>query len=166
MTPGTTGRSWFRTPADRKALDTSCILPAMPPFPASAIAEGIRWGNYIGEEWVQEYPTQLHESMRAPDGTPQWSADFARWLSDSPSDDGRDRAKQVMRKLRRVAPRAFEVCYQALILGKSFREITAWLNERAVRNGIELPEDRNVHYVEKDAVAIFLSGISFAREHY
>lgn len=136
-------------------------------FPASAIAEGMRWGQYLGDQWQREFPTEIHErSALAADGTLRWTAAFASWITNAPDHEGRQRTTQVMRKLRRVAPRAYEVLYQAMILGSSFEEITEWLNTRAERIGIELPPGRTKHYRVKDSVALFLSGVSFARAHY
>lgn len=139
----------------------------MPPFPPAALAETVRWGQYLGEEWQRDYPTVLHQHQLAPDGTLRWTADFARWLSDAPDEDGgRERTRQVMRRLRRIAPRAYEVCLRALIHGQSMGEITEWLNDRAQRNGIPLDPGRDQHYLEKDATAILMAGVSFARAHY
>lgn len=137
------------------------------PFPPQAISEAMTWGQFFGKEWAQEYPTQLHDrSTLADDGTPRWHADFSKWLNNTPDDEGRQRTTKVMRRLRRVMPRAFEVLLRALIHGESFEEITRWLNERAVRNRIELPPGRSIHYRVKDAVALFLAGISYAKAWY
>lgn len=135
-------------------------------FPTNAITEGMRWGQLLGEEWQREYPSQIHDSAIGADGTPRWHAEFARWLTNAPDPDGRNRTTKVMRRLRRVSPRSFEVLFRALILGESFEEITRWLNERAVRNRIELPPDRDTHYRVKDSVALFLCGVSYAQAHY
>ena len=136
------------------------------PFPTQAISEAMTWGQFFGSEWAREYPDRIHTDELAGDGTPRWHADFARWLTNAPDQDGRERTTQVMRRLRRVMPRAFEVLLRALIHGESFEEIASWLNERAVRNGIELPPGQAEHYRVKDAVAIFMSGISYAKAWY
>lgn len=70
-----------------------------------------------------------------------------------------------MRKLRRVSPRAYEVLLRTMIHGEGLNETTAWLNERAIRNGIPL-EGRAANYTLKDTVALFLAGVDFARTYF
>jgi hypothetical protein len=45
-------------------------------------------------------------------------------------------------------------------------ETTRWLNERAARNAIPLPDGRDVHYRLKDTVALFISGVDYARTYW
>jgi hypothetical protein len=71
-----------------------------------------------------------------------------------------------MRKLRRASPREYDIAYRALILGQSFAEIRTWLNERATRNRIPLPEGRSVHYTERDTVALFLCAMELCRSQW
>jgi hypothetical protein len=71
-----------------------------------------------------------------------------------------------MRKLRKVAVREYEVCYRLLILHDTVASTTRWLNERARANGIPLPPRRDVHYVEKDTIALFVVGIDWADAHW
>lgn len=136
------------------------------PFPVAAIAEATQWGRFFGGEWVREIPTNMHDrNGLSADGTPRWQADFARWLMDAP-DEERQRTTRVMRKLRRISPRSYEVLYRAMVQGESFEEIATWLNDRAARNRIPLPDDRPVWYRVKDAVAIFLAGVSYCRHWF
>lgn len=139
------------------------------PFPAAVISEAAYWGRFLGEEWAQDFtdvPIQLHQHSLAEDGTPEWARTFGLWLDGSSDSEARQRTTRVMRKLRRASPRAYEVCYRAMIQGEDFDAITTWLNERAIRNDIPLPVERGVHYRRKDAVALFLAGISFARFYW
>lgn len=138
-----------------------------PFFPSSVIKEAAHWGSFLGAEWIRDFPDRMHDSGLVGDGTPQqWSADFARWISNVADEGNRGRTTRVMRKLRRVSPREYEVMYRAMVLGESFEAITQWLNERATRNSIPLPAGRSEHYRLKDAVALFIAGVDYARAHW
>jgi hypothetical protein len=136
-------------------------------FPPTVIRETDHWGRFLGREWIRDFPDRIHVSGLEGDGTPQrWSSDFAKWLEGRADDGARGRTTRVMRRLRRVSPREYEVMYRAMVLGQDFKEIAEWLNERAVRNGIPLPPGRDVHYRLKDAVALFIAGVEYARAHW
>jgi hypothetical protein len=122
------------------------------PFAPQILADADYWARFLADEWIRDFPL-------AQPGT-GWRSDFEKWLSGAAGD--RTRTTRVMRKLRRTAPREFETLYRAMILGESFEQITTWLNERAIRNGIPL-DGREVHYTVRDAVALFLSGVEFCR---
>lgn len=134
-----------------------------PPFPAQVLAETKQWGTYFGSEWARDFPEEIHEARLGEDGRPRWQGEFSRWLTNGPDEEQRHRTTRVMRKLRHVAPREYEVAYRAMVLGESFEEITRWLNQRAQRNSIPLPPGRPVHYRVKDAIALFICAIEFAR---
>jgi hypothetical protein len=134
----------------------------------AATAEAAR---RIGSQWIAEAPLRVHSSSIAADGSPEWHPSFARWLmrSERPPALGGDetlRTTRVMRKLRKVAVREYEVCYRLLILHDTVASTTRWLNERARANGIPLPPRRDVHYVEKDTIALFVVGIDWADAHW
>lgn len=140
---------------------------AAPFFPSSVIKEATHWGSFLGAEWVKDFPDRLHDGGLTGDGTPQrWSHDMSVWLEGAADEGNRGRTTRVMRKLRRVAPREYEVMYQAMVLGQDFQQITEWLNARALRNLIPLPEGRVAHYRMKDAVALFIAGVDYARAHW
>jgi hypothetical protein len=140
---------------------------AAPFFPSSTIKEAAHWGTFLGREWIRDFPDRLHDAGLVDDGTPQrWSNDLSRFLEGAADEGNRGRTTRVMRKLRRTAPREYEVMYQAMVLGHDFNAITAWLNERALRNNIPLPANREVHYRVKDAVALFIAGVDYARAHW
>jgi hypothetical protein len=139
-----------------------------PPFDSKAIAEAVYWARFLSEEWLRDFadaPTRIHTNAVADDGTPQWQRAFTQWIDGggTPDDIARQRTTKVMRKLRRTAPREYEVLYRAMVAGESFEQITAWLNERALRNGIERPGGRAEGYRLKDSVALFVAGVDFAR---
>ena len=138
-----------------------------PFFDPSVIKEAAHWGSFLGAEWIRDFPDRMHERGLVTDGTPQrWSSDFARWIEGANDEGNRGRTTRVMRKLRRTAPREYEVMYRAMVLGQSFGEVTEWLNERALRNHIPLPAGRPEHYRVKDAVALFIAGVEFARAYW
>jgi hypothetical protein len=138
------------------------------PFPPSVISEAMHWGLFFSEEWRQDFPDQIHQHRLSGDGTREWAATFSAWLSNSPgaTDQERGRTTRVMRKLRRIAPRAYEVLYRTMVEREPLEETTRWLNERAARNAIPLPDGRDVHYRLKDTVALFISGVDYARTYW
>ena len=70
-----------------------------------------------------------------------------------------------MRRLRRVAVREYEVAFRVMVLGERIVDTTRWLNERAARNHIPYPDHRPTgpHYIEKDALALLVCAISYAK---
>lgn len=138
------------------------------PFPAAVLSDTRRWGSFFGEEWIRDFPDQISvKRTLADDGTPQlWQRDFAQWIGETDADSDRGRTTRVMRKLRRAAPREYEVCYRAMVMGESVEDITIWLNERALRNNIPLPVGAKVHYQTKDTVALIICGVEYARTYW
>lgn len=130
------------------------------PFPSSALAETKHWADYVGKEWARSRPDVVR-----PPTNPRWLSDLTGWLDNAHGDD-RARIERVMGKLRRAAPREYDVLYRTLLLGEGFEEVTIWLNERAVRNNIPLPDGKPTHYEIKDAVALFSAGVSFVQAYW
>lgn len=127
------------------------------------------WASWFAADWKREFPLRLHSREIAPDGSPQWHPDFLKWLvgdrmySTRCGDESRLRTTRAMRRLRKVAVREYEVLYRILVLDERLEDTTRWLNERAVRNQIPLPDGRTVHYTAKDTLALFIAGIDFCR---
>jgi hypothetical protein len=135
--------------------------------------ETAHWAAYFANDWKQESPRQTHTSSLAADGTPQWHPDFLKWITRDEDNkpfrrngEERLRTTKVMRRLRRVAVREYEVLYRVLVLGERLEETTIWLNERALRNAIPLQPGRDVHYSDKDTWALVICGIDYARQYY
>jgi hypothetical protein len=133
------------------------------------------WARWFAVEWKNETPMRIHSSEIAADGSPEWHPDFVRWLTQEPRDRDRPRRQrdttsrrttQVMRRLRQYSIREYEVCYRVLMLGERLEETTEWLNARATRNAIPFPEHRpnGPHYTTKDALALLVAGVDYARE--
>lgn len=139
-------------------------------FSERVLADTAHWAETFGREWRREVPMRIHSREIAADGSPEWHPEFGKWLTSSAVErDRRDtpqprlRTTKAMRRLRKIAPREYEVLYRLLILGDSIEGITVWLNERAARNNIPLPEGRTKHYRLKDTVALIVAGTDHVR---
>lgn len=125
-------------------------------------------------EFQREVPDRIHNRDIADDGSPQWSDQFRRWMTDRGSRDDdyitnpehRLRTTRAMRRLRKFSTRSFEVTYRQLLGGEPISKTRDWLNERAIRNQIPLPNGKNVHYTEKDVVVILFSGLDLMLFYY
>lgn len=143
-------------------------------FPTAVIQDTAYWAKHFAEGWRREVPLRIHDRDVSEGGTPDWHPSFERWLTRTePSrremtekDIERLRTTKVMRLLRKQSPRSFEVLYRLLMLGESIEATTIWLNERAIRNEIPLPEGQTVHYRLKDTIAILIAGIAFAKAYF
>jgi hypothetical protein len=135
--------------------------------------ETAHWATYFANDWKQEVPQQIHTTQVGEDGGRMWHPDFEKWLTNDrlyrrKNDEQRLRTTKVMRRLRRVSVRSYEVLYRVLVLGERLEETTAWLNDRAARNAIPYPPHRpdGPHYIEKDAYALIVAGLAYAREYW
>jgi hypothetical protein len=131
------------------------------------------WANYFASDWKQDLPQQIHTTQIGDDGTPMWHPDFERWLtsdhlSKRRNDQQRLRTTRVMRRLRKASVREYEVAFRILVLGERIVDTTVWLNERAERNAIPFPDHRpqGPHYIEKDALALLVCGLAFAKAYW
>lgn len=122
------------------------------------------WLVFFRDLWWGEIPIRIHQRETAPDGTPEWHHDFTRWLYAEPPSrsaygrtdpDQRLRTTRAFRKLRRKAPREFDVLY--LMVAKKpplgLGAVASALNERAIRNE---KEDR---YTEEAVLMLAISGL-------
>lgn len=143
-------------------------------FSEATLRRTAQWADWFAREWKNEVPIRIHSSEVAPDGSPEWHPDFARWLTE---ERPRRRAKRdapsrrttfVMRRLRKYSVRSYEVCYRILMLGDRIEDTTAWLNQRAAANDIPFPDHRpnGPHYTNKDTMALLIAGIDFVRESW
>jgi hypothetical protein len=130
-----------------------------PIFPAEALSEALHWAQFFGDEWAHEFPEAV---------APSWPKDFAAMLAvgNGPPTSASLRTSHVMRKLRRVSPRGYEILLRTMIHGESLSDTTAWLNERAIRNKIPLPAGRGENYSLKDTVAMFIAAVDFVRTYF
>lgn len=141
-------------------------------IPTEVLAETAKWMLDFRDYWHDELPAQIHTSELGDDGTPNWHPDFRRWLGVDFDRDGsrrdqrwrenpepRVRTTRAFRKLRKKAVREFEVCYRIVILGDPVEATCQWLNDRAQRNAIPLPEGRAQHYTMHDTLLLLVSGV-------
>ena len=139
-------------------------------IPEAVLVETARWMVDFRDYWHDELPTQIHSGALGAGGTPEWHPDFRRWLgvdyhgprSDrkwAENPEPRVRTTRAFRKLRKKAVREFEVCYRIIILGEPIEGTCKWLNERAQRNDIPLPEGSAVHYTMNDTLLLLVSGV-------
>lgn len=145
-------------------------------FPAAVLKSTGYWLARFSRDYHGEIPQKIHNGDIANDGAPQWHPDFARWLTarevistprpDYPTPEQRLRTTRALRRLRKEAVREFEVVYRVMVTGERIEETTKWLNQRAERNGIPLPNGRSVHYRTKDTIALVVSGIDKMRDWY
>lgn len=145
-------------------------------YPASVIGQTVWWLSRFRDEFLGDIPNKIHAGHDdlSEDGTPEWHVTFARWMSarvviDQPrpevrTETNRLRTTKALRKLRQVAVREYEVVYRIMVLKDSIENTTIWLNDRAERNNIPLPEGRSVHYSNKDTSCILFSGIDKMRD--
>lgn len=141
-------------------------------FSSESMRRTAHWATWLSEDWKAETPIRLHSGVGIG-GSPEWHPDFARWMTRSNgngkrSSDQRLRTTRVMRRLRNVAVREYEVAFRVLILGERLEDTTRWLNERAKRNSIPFPDHRpnGPHYIKKDAWALLIAAIDFARTYW
>jgi hypothetical protein len=140
-------------------------------YSETVLAQTAHWAQWFSADWRQEVPTRIHSSDIAVDGGPEWHPDFMKWITRDEHPRGRNndqrlRTTKVMRRLRRLAVREYEVAFRVLVHGERLEETTRWLNERAQRNGIPFPPYRPAgpHYSEKDTLALFICAIDYARQ--
>lgn len=134
-------------------------------FPDEVMRQTARWVSWFSASWRSEVPLKIHSSGIAEDGSKEWHPDFAKWLT---HDEQSKRTRRVMRRLRRHAIREYEVCYRVIAQGEPLHKTAAWLNERAERNRIPYPPHRpeGPHYTRKDALALLIAGLAFAKENW
>jgi len=139
-------------------------------IPEPVLAETARWMVDFRDYWYDEVPIRIHSGELDEGGTPKWHPDFARWMNvdytskrsdqrwaDNP--EPRVRTTRAFRKLRKKAVREFEVCYRIIVLGEPIRNTRVWLNVRAERNLIPLPEGSGEHYSLNDTLLLLVSGV-------
>ena len=126
------------------------------PLPADLLNDAAQWAQFL-EGWARLVSHTDHPAQQ------RWRDEIEHWTEISIPAESRDRAVRVMGKLRHAAPREYDVLYRALVIGESFEEIAQWLDTRAKRLGISLPEGQTEHYVVKDATALFVAGVFYVR---
>ncbi len=145
-------------------------------FKPSDLQQCAQWLQFFADEWMGEVPLNIHS--RAVDdghglGSPAFHADFIRWVgpictcpscfeSDKKrrNSDSRTRATKAFRKLRKVAPREFDVLYSLCVLRNSINGTAEFLNGRAIR--LDKPE----RYSRTGVLFLAISGVDKLRSYY
>lgn len=127
---------------------TSAITP-------ERIARANKLVNMFAAEWRMEIPPKIHAYGTDSGhglGGPAFHPEFINWLGPIPHDcsddecrrerernnagrnhDARTRTTRCFRKIRRMAPREFDVLYLLCVNGYTVDEVAATLTERAIR---------------------------------
>lgn len=112
--------------------------------------------------WNEEIPLRIHSRDTDDGGTPQWHSGFAMWLTraDVFRDDRwrenpepRVKTTRAFRKLRKFAPREYEVVYRTAILRIPIETTIVWLNDRAIKN------DKPERYGLEETLLLLVSGV-------
>jgi hypothetical protein len=119
------------------------------------------WIEVLRSDWNGETPQRIHSRDVAPDGSPALHPEFARWLFAADAKPNRPfsnpeerlRTTRAFRKLRKQAPREFDVLYLMVVHEETLPAITRALNDRAIRLG---KDDR---YSTDDVRILLISGL-------
>jgi hypothetical protein len=103
------------------------------------------WMRVFIEDWHGEIPLRIHSWELGDDGAPMWHPDFARWIEKEDFEGGprnkkrnsdqRIRTTRAFRKLRKTAPREFDVLYCLVVHRMRLTEVADALTTRAIRIG-------------------------------
>jgi hypothetical protein len=138
------------------------------------LQETAEWLQFFADEWIGEVPLSIN--THAVDdghglGSPAFHPDFIRWLGpicscpschrgERHNSNSRIRATKAFRKLRKVAPREFDVLYSLCVLRNSINGTADFLTTRAVR--LEKPE----RYNRMAVILLAVSGVDKLRSYY
>lgn len=139
------------------------------------IKQAIRWVNFFAAEWEGEIPLKIHRN-EVDDGHglggPAFHPEFLRWIGNTcrcPScireererrnRDSRIAVTRAFRKLRKEAPREFDVLYAICVHKNSMDTTVNFLNARAERRG--WPE----RYDKTGVLVLLLSGVHKVRSY-
>lgn len=142
----------------------------------SDLQQTAQWLQFFADEWMNEVPLNVHS--RAVDdghglGGLAFHADFIRWLGPickcntciqeekkRRNSDSRTRTTKAFRKLRKVAPREFDVLYSLCVLRNSINGTAEFLTARAIR--LDKPE----RYNRAGVLLLAISGVDKLRSYY
>jgi hypothetical protein len=140
------------------------------------IQQTAQWLQFFADEWMDEVPLRVH-SYGVDDGHglggPAFHPDFIRWLGPictcpdclqierkRRNSDSRTRTTKAFRKLRKIAPREFDVLYSLCVLRNSIDGTAEFLNARAIR--LDKPE----RYTRAGVILLAISGVDKLRSYY
>lgn len=142
----------------------------------SDLQQTAQWLQFFADEWTGEVPLRVHGGGVDDGhglGGPAFHADFIRWLGPictcpachretqkRRNSESRTRATRAFRKLRKVAPREFDVLYSICVLRNSINGTAEFLTSRAVR--LDKPE----RYDRTSVILLAISGVDKLRSFY
>jgi hypothetical protein len=135
-----------------------------------------QWLQFFADEWMDEIPLRIHAGGVDDGhglGGRAFHADFIRWLGPictcpachqqerrGRNSDSKTRTTKAFRKLRKVAPREFDVLYSLCVLRNSLNGTADFLTTRAVR--LDKPE----RYDRTAVIILAVSGVDKLRSYY
>jgi len=161
-----------------------------PSFPPEVLQSTAQWIQQLALSWHSEVPERLHSSEIDAGGAPELHSDFVNYIErpcngrawcSKPTcpiegkhrchdmkcshgvdriTDPRHRTQRAFRRLRRAAPREFDVMYLLCARGMHFHEVAAALTERAIR--INKPE----RYSEGAVLVLAVSAVDKLAKWY
>lgn len=153
------------------AIQAAGPIPQQPfsPFPQEVLDQTAFWLREFSLAFHEEVPRELHVGL-GEGGNPEFHPDFLAYIDrpckkrschnlhcthdqDTLFPSPRRRTTQAFRKLRRVAPREYDVLRLLCVYGLSIHEVAERLTERAVRLG--KPE----RYGEAAVIVLTISGV-------
>jgi hypothetical protein len=153
-----------------QSIDMAMAAPETPPLPEELIAQTAFWIREFALELHAETPHKLHGQSHDGYGL-EFHPEFIRYVDrpcrrancfdlacthglNSPTNaPPRQRATRSFRRLRREAPREFDVLWMMCVHGVSISGVAAALNARAKR--LDKPE----RYSEATVLVLAVSGI-------
>lgn len=139
-----------------------------PIFADDVVLNASRWLRELTSSWQHEFPMQIHSRDLDRSGAPEFHPAFKSYIErdcrkpgcyDLRCSHGQDRpnprkrTKQVLSKLRRWAPREFDVLWLVVVRNMSFSDVSRALTERSLRLG--KPE----RYTEQDVLVLVVSAV-------
>lgn len=111
-------------------------------IPAAVWKQAQLWLEVFIADWHGEVPLKLHTAQLGEGGTPDLSPEFARYLyageRNPRNSEDRLRTTRAFRRLRRKAPREFDVLYLMVAHRQGACAVAKQMTERAIR--LEKPE--------------------------
>lgn len=131
------------------ALGPAPPAPPQPIFPRDKLKEIAFWLRVFIEDWHGEVPLRIHGRDTGHDGAPGWHYEFENWIEREEFEGNREgvrkrqrdqriRTTRAFRKLRKKAPREFDVLYSIVVHQMSITELSVAMTERAIR--LDKPE--------------------------
>lgn len=130
------------------------------------ISQTKHWIDRFRDIHASSIPMRMTSKEVDPSGGRQWSPELRSYLTGDDDlkpwqhDSDQRRLKRALKRVRERSIREYEVLHRVLELGESVADITAWLNQRAIRGGH--PE----RYTTAATVVIIFAAVHKLQEWY